>query len=691
MKKGSLHDECLYLELSHCSEDRIFPLHTSIVFFLMSYCDTTSMKVFLVPNKDAADCPLWQKRVPANIPVALLSEQELPPVVRICRLPAVVESDGNFCRAGLAVVLRHIIQRTYDIDSSRKDVLELLGFKKTCLKACAEVSQWTKLCEISIPLAVENFIRKSIDHQGIPPEMLHLENKLGEPVHIHNDDKIRRQKLRQRTRNKNNNTKKASNGGAGCSDEVSDVTKDLNEEKKDSKNEEPTQEGSEGGAGCSAEGADVTKALSEENKDTEGLSLELRTALSKLAVEQIPVVSSREQPSIRKVKTSDLPPLEHLFAEGLFFTLTDIVLFPCLHYFFVSLEDCQEHILKALPLLCRWYQRVQEVPGVKKAIVRCDIQLLNLPASVPSSSVLFPSSVDNKDKKMETMDPYFRGGPRPTMTKLEENGISARFIPHPCCSSQEWSNLPVAVNPIEGMLSPERALRKQQQLDNIISIVTKLAKPGDTIVDFCSGGGHLGIVLAHTLSSCQVILVENKEESLERAKDRCDSLGLQNIWFLQANLDYFTGSFEIGVALHACGVATDMVIDHCIMAQAAFVVCPCCYGFIQNTVKYTFPRSQRFKSVLSCKEHMVLCRFADQTAVQLPAERRLIGKNCMGLVDLDRALAAEDHGYTVYVTSMEPDSCSPKNNLIVGTREQLNALTSMHNVTKDNNQTANTT
>lgn len=140
MKKGSLHDECLYLELSHCSEDRIFPLHTSIVFFLMSYCDTTSMKVFLVPNKDAADCPLWQKRVPANIPVALLSEQELPPVVRICRLPAVVESDGNFCRAGLAVVLRHIIQRTYDIDSSRKDVLELLGFKKTCLKACAEVS-----------------------------------------------------------------------------------------------------------------------------------------------------------------------------------------------------------------------------------------------------------------------------------------------------------------------------------------------------------------------------------------------------------------------------------------------------------------------------------------------------------------------------------------------------------------------
>ncbi|XP_069781845.1 glutathione S-transferase C-terminal domain-containing protein isoform X5 [Narcine bancroftii] len=550
MKKGDLHDECLlYLELSHYLEDRILPLHTSIVLFLLSYCDNPSINVFFVPVKDSLKGPLWKKRVPSNIPVTILSEEELPPVVRSCRLPAVMERNGNFCRAGLAVVLRYIIQRACDVDSNRRDVSELLGFKKTCLKACAEVSQWTKLCEISIPLAVESFLRNNQGHRAIPSEILHLEQKLGEPVRVHNDDKIRRQKLKQWSRDKNKMLIK---------------------------------KGSDGGSGFSNEGADIIKYLSEESKESENASLELRTALSKLSMEHIPAVTRREQCCIRKVKSTDLPPLEHVFAEGLYFTLTDVVLFPCLHYFF-------------------------------------------------------------------------------------ENGISARFTPHPCPSlSQDWSNLPVAAHPIEGKLTSERALRKQQQLDNIISIVTNLAKTGDTIVDFCSGGGHLGIVLAHTLPSCQVILVENKEESLVRAKDRCDELGLQNIWFLQTNLDYFTGPFEIGVALHACGVATDMVIDHCIMAQAAFVICPCCYGFIQNTVKYTFPRSQKFKNVLSNKEHMVLCRFADQTAVQLPAERQLIGKKCMGLVDLDRSWAAEEHGYTVYVTSMEPDSCSPKNNLIVG-------------------------
>lgn len=44
------------------------------------------------------------------------------------------------------------------------------------------------------------------------------------------------------------------------------------------------------------------------------------------------------------------------------------------------------------------------------------------------------------------------------------------------------------------------------------------------------------------------------------------------------------------VALHACGVATDMVMEHCIQAGAAFAISPCCYGFIQNAVKFSFPK-----------------------------------------------------------------------------------------------------
>ncbi|XP_053831768.1 glutathione S-transferase C-terminal domain-containing protein isoform X3 [Vidua macroura] len=623
--KDNVAEEHLYLAFSHQYRDSIFPLHTSISLFLLSYCDCKLFKVFLVPTGEDVGDQCVTKNLVGDLEVHLISRCQLPVVVQSCSLPAVVMKDDKFCRAGLSVVLRHIIQKTFEADPSKKDVLELLGFKKTCLKACAEVSQWTRLCEIGIPRAVERFLTASPEQcQAIPPDILLLERKLGEPVRVHNDDKIRRQKLQQQK--------------AGAKAAVPVLGEEAAEELKvGDVHEHPPS------------------------------SLELSVAFSKLLAQEAPEAISREAPHIRRTKTSDLPLLDHVFAEGLYFTVADLVLLPCIHQFLVSSKKQGKNLVN-LPLISSWYQRVQEVPGVKKAAGKCNMQLLQLPELVSAPEEQLQDSTSVPDELEEdNEDSHFIGGPRPTMTKLMENGIEAKFSLHPCPSwTLDWTSLPSAVSPGEGKMSRDRALRKQQQLNNLVAAVTKLAKPGDLIVDFCSGGGHVGIVLAYMMPSCQVILIENKELSLIRAKDRSDELGLNNIWFIQANLDYFNGTFNIGVALHACGVATDMVIEHCLRARASFVISPCCYGFIQNTVKFKYPRSHQFKEILSYKEHMILCRFADQTAVQLPPERRLIGKQCMGLVDLDRAWAAEEHNYSVQVISMEPESCSPKNNMFVG-------------------------
>ncbi|XP_063314454.1 glutathione S-transferase C-terminal domain-containing protein [Pelobates fuscus] len=603
----------------------ILPLHTSISLFLISYCDCSTFKVFLVLPERTVNISHKEGLLPSSLEVEIICRHDLPPAVQGCRLPAVVEVSGTFCRAGLAVVLRHIIKKTCLAEPCRKDVSELLGFKKTCLKACAEVSPWTRLCEVSIPKAVEEFLKKP--STLIPEELLVLEKKLGEPVRVHNDDKIRRQKLQQQETVKEHGVKNASS-------EIGDDTQ-----------------------------AQTVSLCSQDSKPS---NLDLEAALSKLTVEGSESKTSREMPHIRKTKNEDLPPLEHVFAEGLFFTLTDVVLLPCIHQFLVALLKISVDKIMQLPLTVGWYQRVQQVPGIRTAAAKCNLHFLNLP-DVNTCHEPLPIPLSTEMERSELQDTAFVGGPRPTMTKLKNHGIEAQFSSHPHPSwTINWENLPPAASPAEGKMSSDRALRKQQQLNNFLSVVTNMAKPGDCIVDFCSGGGHVGIVLAHMLPLCQIILIENKEESLMRAKERSDELGLPNIWFVQANLDYFIGKFNIGVALHACGVATDMVIEHCLKAKSAFVICPCCYGFIQNTVKTTFPRSKQFQEVLSYKEHMILCRFADQTDAQLPKERRAIGKQCMGLVDLDRSWAAEQFGYKVTVISMEPETCSPKNNLIVG-------------------------
>lgn len=624
IKKSAV--ESLYLEYSHQTEGCIFPLHTSVTLFLLSYCECKVFNVCLVSTEESADTSFLKEALPQDVEIQVVSKQALPPIVQSCCLPAVVDQPDTFCRAGLAVVLRHIIQKSYEAEPSRKEILGLLGFKKTCLKACAEVSQWTRLCELTIPLAVENFLQESSDHPPtIPEEILELERKLSEPVRVHNDDKLRRQKLKQQ---------------------------------KAADSEPP-----------SGKGKAKRKTSAHKTQDSAGSSksLELKVAFSKLTMQEDATATNREPSHIRKAKASDLPPLDHMFAEGLYFTLADIVLLPCIHHFLLMICKKFSEKLEQFPLLTSWYQRIQKVPKVKTAASKCGICFLYLPELLNSEESKQPANSNEAAAVDEQNDPLFIGGPRPTMTKLMEKGIEAIFSPHPCPAwTLDWSSLPAAVSPKEGKMSTDRALRKQQQLNNLVYLVLHRAKPGDRIVDFCSGGGHVGIVLAHVLPSCQVTLIENKELSLIRAKKRSDELGLSNIWFIQANMEYFTGMFNIGVALHACGVATDMVIQHCIQTRAYFITCPCCYGFIQNTSKFNFPKSEKFKKTLSYKEHMLLCRFADQTAVQLPPQRRLIGKQCMCLVDLDRATAAEEQGYSVQVISMEPESCSPKNNMIVG-------------------------
>lgn len=131
----------LYLQVCLQNEEPRLPLHTTIALFLLSYCDCTSFKVHLVFPKPP-DMSSLKSHIPESLHVSSIQLGDAPLLVRSCRLPAVLDETGMLCRAGLAVVLRHIINKTLEIDPSRNDVLALLGFKKTCLKACAEV--WKK-------------------------------------------------------------------------------------------------------------------------------------------------------------------------------------------------------------------------------------------------------------------------------------------------------------------------------------------------------------------------------------------------------------------------------------------------------------------------------------------------------------------------------------------------------------------
>ncbi|KAK3554118.1 hypothetical protein QTP70_019218, partial [Hemibagrus guttatus] len=409
MKHSNLNPEQsrLFLEVHHIDGVVVLPLHSSIALFLLSYTECKSFQVSLVSDQLGSIEDL-AGFLPKSLAVSEVKRTEAPALVAACRLPAVLELNGRFCRAGLAVVLRHIIQTTCCLEPQRRDVASLLGFKKTCLKACAEVSRWTRLCELDIPSAVEDHLRNPAEERlHLPAALLQLEHRLAEPVKVHNDDKLRRHKLQQQ----------------------------KNSERNSEKNSQPSE--------------------SQQEDPQNQCGVELSAALAKMSVDGAPPVpTTRERSDVRKVKTTELPELEHVFAEGLYFTLTDVVLLPCVHQFLISLQNHAPHVLLQLPLLLRWYHRVQEVPGVRCAAEDCGIALFRLQVPQPCSIQAFPPHcVESEQESPAPSQEHFVGGPRPTLTKLQEHGIEAVFSPHPCPAwTLDWESLPAAVNPTEGEL-----------------------------------------------------------------------------------------------------------------------------------------------------------------------------------------------------------------------------------------------
>jgi hypothetical protein len=359
--------------------------------------------------------------------------------------------------------------------------------------------------------------------------------------------------------------------------------------------------------------------------------------------------------------------LHHTFGEGPFMTLSDVILFSCMQIFLDLYPE--EKLLEKLPLTMAWFNTMKE-KNVSKVKFSLDV----LPNDV--NEIVEPEILR---QSLYTADPSRYKPERRIYTKQKDITNSLRIInnnhieivnslyPFGDEIPFDWSKIPSEANPMSGALPENRAYRKCDQLENLAKAVIKLVGAKQCrIVDFCSGSGHLGILLAHLLPNSTVILVENKELSLVRAKERIVKMQLDNVIILQSNLDYFVGGFDIGVSLHACGVATDLVIQNCIKNKAHFVCCPCCYGGIHDCYHLTYPRSAEYRSLnMDHKDYLTLAHAADQT--HDPNNRKTTqGFICMDAIDTDRRLYAESCGYEVHLGKLQPVSCTNKNNLLVG-------------------------
>nr|XP_045613989.1 glutathione S-transferase C-terminal domain-containing protein homolog isoform X1 [Procambarus clarkii] len=595
------HDN-LYLEGRKDGEELWVSSETLIALFTLQYCYNPAVNVVLVEKQKHGEsfvdtlCSEEDPWFPVitsslNFEIIIKDENDCPDMIKKCMLPAVMMVSQHWCVAGLCSSLRFILNRTIDVHPKHY-CKGLLGFRGGCLQACAEVSVWTKFCEVETIKMLKTVFKGGYNYSGkieLPKEILRYEHHLQHPPILHNALKKKQEHIRSTVRDKS------------------------------------------------------------------------------------------EQQELCQKRMDELPQLEHKYAEGLDMTLADTVLFASFHIILSKLQTLvgMQKMLDVFPLVVGWYKLISSDCHVQKALPVLQKTLSHISAEqivITPGEFVIPKipyeSIYKSDP--ERYKPRWRAFTHQddiekVLKITEEAAIEPVFDDHPSDGiSLPWSSFPSAVSPQEGQLPLSRLNRKCQQLENVVSAVKSITKKGDVIVDFCAGGGHVGIVAAYCLPECKVLLVENKEASLVRAKMRVEALELKNVEFIQCNLDYFKGHFNIGVSLHACGVATDLVMLKCLKQKAAFICSPCCYGAVQPNHILKYPRSERFSRLpLTLNEYLTLGHAADQTHDESNPKTGQ-GQLCMKLIDTDRLLLAQSLGYNTKLVCMEPETCSPKNHLLIG-------------------------
>jgi len=264
--------------------------------------------------------------------------------------------------------------------------------------------------------------------------------------------------------------------------------------------------------------------------------------------------------------------------------------------------------------------------------------------------------------------------------------VSATGLPH-----LPWEGLPPSVRPAEGGgLPSSRQHRKLAQLEIMVALVAAAVlraagrkAPGEPVrvVEFCSGSGHIALplaaVLGPTLVTC--ICVDLNEVAIGLAKERAEAAALpveplcMTVGGFRQRVLQGGNMFDVGVALHACGAASDSSMEACLQCDAAFVICPCCVGKVNHAgaANYTeteggldlqYPRSVAFRNLLSHQEYTAVASAADwhDQVPQQDARRQ-----AKAVVEADRAAHAEECGYRVVQAQM-PIWCTPKNDVLVG-------------------------
>jgi len=205
----------------------------------------------------------------------------------------------------------------------------------------------------------------------------------------------------------------------------------------------------------------------------------------------------------------------------------------------------------------------------------------------------------------------------------------------------------------------KNAQDKYRQINKYVETLAALVEktPIAKVADMGSGKGYLTFALydylTHTLKrDVEVTGVEFRADMVELCNRVAKECGFTKLNFVEGSIaDYDTAGTDLLIALHACDTATDDAIAKGIGAGAQLiVVAPCCHKQIRREIE---------------KAHATTdLDFMTKHGTFLERQAEMV-------TDGLRALMMEYSGYSTKLFEFVSDAHTPKNVMIVGTRNRV--------------------
>jgi hypothetical protein len=121
--------------------------------------------------------------------------------------------------------------------------------------------------------------------------------------------------------------------------------------------------------------------------------------------------------------------------------------------------------------------------------------------------------------------------------------------------------------------------------------------------------------------------------------------------------------FDVGFSSHACGSATDDALKMILSKKADFVLCSCCVGKIKFDAE-ELPRSKALQKIMSKEDFLVCVQAAEHNQNE---EENAVKMQAKLLLECDRLALAQETGlYEGIRSKLDPITCSPKHDVIIG-------------------------